>query len=59
MHLGLNRDRPFVPHIESWEPCSLAVIPDGRQVKILNIPWLQKEGAQVCMSACGQSLAFT
>jgi hypothetical protein len=29
------------------------------QVKILNIPWLQKEGAQVHMSVWGQSLAFT
>jgi len=48
-----------VPHVESWEPCSLVVVPDGPQVKILNIPWLQKEGAQVRMSAWGQSLAFT
>ena len=31
MHLGLNYDGPFVPHIESWEPRSLAIAPDGPQ----------------------------
>ena len=45
-------------HIESWMPCSIGVDPDGPQVKILNIPWLQKERAQVRMSVRGQSLAF-
>ena len=48
-----------MPHIVSWEPCSLAAVPDGPQVEVLNISWLQKEGAQVRMSAWGQILAFT
>jgi hypothetical protein len=41
-----------VPHIESWEPCSLAAVPDGPQVKILNVPWLQKEGASPGTHVC-------
>jgi len=40
-----------VPHIESWESCSLAVVPDGPQVEVLNALWLQEEGAEVRMSA--------
>jgi hypothetical protein len=40
-----------VPHIESWEPYNLAVVPDGPQVEVLNVLWLQEEGAQVRMSA--------
>ena len=31
MHLGLNQKSPFVPHIESWEPYGLNIIPDGPQ----------------------------
>ena len=31
MHLGLNLDGPFVPHIESWEPHSPTIVPDGPQ----------------------------
>jgi len=42
--------RPFVPHIKSWEPRSLTVGPDGPQAYSSNIPRLQEEGAQVCMS---------
>jgi len=30
MDLGLN-DRPFVPHIKSWEPRNFAKVPDGLQ----------------------------
>ena len=43
-------NRPFVPHIESWEPRSLAVVQDGPHAYAPNILRLQKEGAQVCMS---------
>jgi hypothetical protein len=31
MHLGLA-DRPFVPHVKSWESCCFAEAPDGPQV---------------------------
>jgi len=49
MHLGLNNG-PFVPHINSWEPCYFAKVPDGPQTYTLNVLWLQEEGAQIHMS---------
>ena len=58
MHLGLING-PFVPHIKSREPCSFAKAPDGPQAYTLNILWFQKEGAQVPVSECGQSLTLT
>ena len=45
-----------MPHIVSWEPGSLAVVPDGPKAYAPNILRLQKEGAQVCMSEWGQGL---
>jgi hypothetical protein len=49
MHLGLA-DRPFVPHVKSWEPCCFAEAPNGPQVYALNILWLQEKGAQMHVS---------
>jgi hypothetical protein len=49
MHLGLT-DRPFVPHINSREPCSFTKVPDGPHTYTLNVLWLQVEGAQIRMS---------
>jgi len=43
-------DRPFVPHINSWEPCYFANVPDGPQIYTLNVLWIQEEGAQINMS---------
>ena len=48
-----------MPHIKSWEPCNLAVVPDGPHVKILKIRWLQKEEPRYACLRDGQSLAFT
>ena len=42
MHLGLN-NRPFVPHINSWEPSCFAKVPDGPQTYTLNVLWLQEK----------------
>jgi len=36
MHLGLKY-WPFVPHIESWEPCGFTEAPDGAHAYNLNI----------------------
>ena len=46
MHLGLKY-RPFVPHIESWEPCGFTEAQDGPRAYILNALWHQEKGAQV------------
>ena len=35
MHLGCDKNGPFVPHIESWEPRSLTIVPDGPKPKLL------------------------
>jgi len=43
---------PFVPHIGSWEPCSLAVVPDDPQVEVLNVLWLREEGASPGTHVC-------
>ena len=59
MHLGLDLNGPFVPHIESWEPRDLTTVPDGPQAWTPNILRLQEKGAQVRMSELGQSLALT
>jgi len=59
MHLGLDLNRPFVPHIKSWEPCNLTIVPDGPQAKTPNILPPQEKGAQVHMSERGQGLALT
>jgi len=42
MHLGLN-NVPFVPHVESWEPCGFIEAPDGPQAYALNMTWLQEK----------------
>jgi hypothetical protein len=31
LHVGLA-DRPFEPHVKSWEPCCFAEAPDSPQV---------------------------
>jgi hypothetical protein len=49
MHLGLV-DGPFVPKSESWEPFSFTKVTDGPQTYALDVPWFQKEGAQMYMS---------
>ena len=59
MDLGLDYDRPFVPHIKSWEPRKLTIVPAGTQAQTPNILRLQEKGAQVRMSEWGQSLALT
>jgi hypothetical protein len=48
MHLGL-KNWPFVPHVQSREPQSIAEAPDGPQAYTLTILRLQ-EGAQLCLS---------
>jgi hypothetical protein len=40
---------PFVPHINSREPCYFAKVPDSPKTYPLNVLWLQ-EGAQIRMS---------
>jgi len=50
MHLGFDSDGPFAPHIESWEPRNLAIVPGGPQAQTPNILRLQEGGAQVRMS---------
>jgi hypothetical protein len=57
-HLGLI-NRPFVPHIKSWEPCSCSKAPDGPQAYTFNVLGLQKEGAQMRESEWGQGLTAT
>ena len=58
MHLGLI-DRPFVPHVRSWEPCDFIEVTNGPQAYTLDILRLQKEEAQVGVSERGQGLTFT
>jgi hypothetical protein len=58
MHLGLIKG-PLCPKSESWEPCSFTKATNGSQNFVLDIPWLQKEGAQMHMSEWGPGLAFT
>jgi hypothetical protein len=58
MHLDLA-DRPFEPHVKSWEPCRFAEAPDSPQVYALNILWLQEKEAQMHVSEWGQDLTFT
>ena len=41
---------PFVPHINLWEPCNFANVPDGPQTYTLDVLWLQEEAAQIHMS---------
>jgi hypothetical protein len=48
MNLGLING-PFVPLINSREPCSFARVPNGPQTYDLNILWIQKEEAQIHM----------
>jgi hypothetical protein len=36
---------PLYPNYDLGEPCRFAKVPDGPQVYILNIVWLQKGGA--------------
>jgi len=38
---------PFVPHINSREPCYFAKVPDGPQIYTLDVLWLQGGGAQI------------
>jgi hypothetical protein len=45
-------NRPFVPHINLWEPCCFTKVPDSPQTYALNVLWLQEEGAQIRMSEC-------
>jgi hypothetical protein len=52
-------DEPFVPHINSWEPCYFARVPDGPQTYTLDVLWLQEEGAQIHMSEWSQIFTFT
>jgi hypothetical protein len=49
MHLGLT-NRPFVPHVKSWEPCYFTEVPDGPQIYALNILRLQEKGTQILFS---------
>jgi hypothetical protein len=49
MHLGLV-NWPYVPHVQSRKPQSIAEAPDGPQAYNLNIRRLQEEGAQMCLS---------
>jgi hypothetical protein len=49
MHLGLI-NWPFVPHVQLWEPRSIAEVPDGPQAYAFNILRLEEEGAQIRMS---------
>jgi hypothetical protein len=48
MHLGL--DRPFMPHINSWESCYFTEVPDGPQTDTVNILLVKKGTAQIHMS---------
>jgi hypothetical protein len=50
---------PFVPHINSWEPCYFAKVPNGSQTYTLNVLWIQEEGAQIYMSEWSQGFTFT
>ena len=42
MHLGLNW-WALLPHINSWEPCYFAKVPDGPETYTLNVLWLKKK----------------
>jgi hypothetical protein len=44
------------PKHPSREPCCLAKVPDGPQVLVCNVLWLQKEGAQMSMPVCHATL---
>jgi hypothetical protein len=48
-----------VPHYNLWEPCRFAKVPNGQQTYILNILWLQKEGAQIRIPKQSQGLTPT
>jgi len=48
-----------VPHINSWESCYFAQVPDDPQTYTLNVLWLQEEGAQIHVSIWSQSFTFT
>ena len=52
---------PCVPHINFWEPCSFAKVPDGPQyyTRTLDVLWLQEEGAHTHMSEWSQRFTFT
>jgi len=50
---------PLVPHIDLWEPCYFAKLPDGPQTYTLNVLWLQEGGAQILMSEWSQSFTLT
>jgi len=52
MHLDLNNG-PFVPHINSWEPCYFAEVPDGPQTYTITDLWLQERGTQIRVSERG------
>jgi hypothetical protein len=54
----LFKTGPLCPK-HSKEPCRLAKAPDGPQVLILDILWLQKQGAQISMPDRGQGLTPT
>jgi len=43
-----------VPHINLWEPCCFAKVPDGPQTFSLNVLWLQ-EPRYVCLSEARDS----
>jgi len=49
MHLGLDLDGPFVPHIESWEPRNLTIVPDGPQL-LISSGSKKKESRYACLS---------
>jgi hypothetical protein len=48
-----------VPHYSLWEPCRFAKAPDGPQTYILNILWLQKDGALIGIPERSQGFTLT
>jgi len=46
-------------HIDLWEPCCSAKVPDDPQTYTLDVLWLQEKGAQIQMSVLSQSFTFT
>jgi hypothetical protein len=54
-------DGPFLTHINTWESCWFAKVPDGPQTYTctLDVLWFQEQGAQIHMSEWGQSFTFT
>jgi hypothetical protein len=36
---------PSVPHINLWDPCCFAKLPDGPRTYTVNVLWVQEEGA--------------